>query len=132
MNLNEAKSLAVGSTVYYVISTNVDGTPQRWKVTSVKTWKTMPERVEVGLESHGLWDLVSQDHLHLMLHKPSLKRYKEKLKVDDNYVYSYGKPVAKIDDENMCVVVDKYWSKSTSQHINYVADQFCYTVVKNY
>ena len=138
MNLNEAKSLVVGSTVYHVTNTNADGSAQRWKVTSVKTWKTMPERVKVGLKySMRNYDSVSQDHLHLlMLHEPSpirkFEKYKENLKVDDNYVYSYGKPVAKIECEKRCVVVDEFVSKTTSRHINYVADQFNYTVLKNY
>ena len=138
MTLSEAKSLVVGSTVYHVSNKNADGTPQRWKVTSVKTWKTMPNRVKVGLKN-GLrnYDSVSQDDLHLlMLHEPSpmrtFEKHKKNLKVDDNYVYSYGEPVAKIDDGKKEIVVDEFVSKTTSRHIGYVANQFGYSVVKTY
>lgn len=36
------------------VDTNSDGTPQRWKVTSIKTWKTRPTEFVLGV-SRGLY-----------------------------------------------------------------------------
>jgi hypothetical protein len=55
MNLQAAKALRKGDYVHHVTKKNADGTPMRAKVTSVKTWKTRPEKVEVHVK-HGLYD----------------------------------------------------------------------------
>jgi hypothetical protein len=55
MTLSEAKTLRNGAMVHHVTKKNADGTPMRAKVTSVRTWKTWPERVEVRVK-HGLYD----------------------------------------------------------------------------
>jgi len=48
MTLEEAKSLKQGSWIHHVSLMNADGTPVRYKVLSVKTWKRWPERVELS------------------------------------------------------------------------------------
>ena len=53
ITIDEAKGLRQGQTLYHVSHRNADGTPQRWRVTSVKTWKRNPGRVQVGLK-YGL------------------------------------------------------------------------------
>ena len=57
MNLQEAKTLKAGDYIHHVTKKNSDGTPMRARVTSVKTWKRSPERIEVrykrGLYEYG-------------------------------------------------------------------------------
>lgn len=55
MNIQEAKQLTQGAMVYHVTKKNADGSPMRAKVTSVKTWKRSPERVEVRVK-RGLYE----------------------------------------------------------------------------
>ena len=55
MTLDEAKSLRHGEMVHHVSKKNADGTPMRARVTSVKTWKTRPNEVEVHVK-HGMYD----------------------------------------------------------------------------
>ena len=55
MNTQEAKQLKQGQWVYHVTKKNADGTPMRAKVTSIKTWKRSPERVEVRVK-RGLYE----------------------------------------------------------------------------
>lgn len=65
MTLEQAKGLRQGQVVHQVGAFNKDGTPRRWKVTSVKTWKGNPSRVLIGLK-YGLYgyDNVSEHDLH--------------------------------------------------------------------
>lgn len=67
MTLEEAQALVIGSTVYHVTNRNADGSPQRWKVTSIKTWKRSPERIRLGLK-YGLrgYDSATEAELHLL------------------------------------------------------------------
>ena len=60
-----------------------------------------------------------------------LDRYKENLRVTDTAVYSYDTEVAKIDDKKRTVTPLGYWSVTTSKHINYVAREYGYEVVKD-
>ena len=57
MNIQEAKQLKQGGYIHTPKKFNADGTPMRARVTSVKTWKRSPERVEVrykrGLYEYG-------------------------------------------------------------------------------
>lgn len=55
MNINQAKALRQGQTVYHITKKNADGSPMRARVTSVKTWKRSPERVEVRIK-RGLYE----------------------------------------------------------------------------
>ena len=55
MTLQEAKNLKTGDYIHHVIKKNANGTPMRARVTSIKTWKRSPERVEVRCK-HGLYD----------------------------------------------------------------------------
>ena len=68
ITLQEAKDLEPGQIIYHVRYRNSDGTAQRWKVNGkVKTWKTMPERVQVPLK-HGLrdYDYLTESDLELV------------------------------------------------------------------
>ena len=55
MNIKQAKQLTQGQLVYHVTKKNADGSPMRAKVTSIKTWKRSPERVEVRVK-RGLYE----------------------------------------------------------------------------
>lgn len=55
MNIQEAKSLVQGSTVYHNTKKNADGSRMKAKVLSVKTWKTRPDDVLVSLK-RGLYE----------------------------------------------------------------------------
>ena len=56
ISLEQAKQLPQGSHIYHKELKNADGTPQKYKVTSVKTWVRKPNSVEVrvkrGLHEH--------------------------------------------------------------------------------
>lgn len=64
LSLETAKTLKAGTILYYRFAFNSDGSPQRWRVTSVKTWKTRPAEVEVHLK-YGLktYDFATLEHL---------------------------------------------------------------------
>ncbi len=59
-------------------------------------------------------------------------RYKENLSVDDEWIYSYNTKVGRFYHEIKCILVEKHWSKTTSKHINYVAEEYGYEVKKEY
>ena len=58
LTLEKAKNLKFGDILNPVGYFNADGTPQRFKVIGkVKTWKTMPNRVEVPLK-RGMYEFL--------------------------------------------------------------------------
>jgi len=67
ITIEQAKKLTIGTWLYSTRNKNYRGDPQRWKVTSVKTWKTRPNDVRIGLK-HGLYDYdhIDQDELCLV------------------------------------------------------------------
>lgn len=67
MDLQSAKLLKTGDTLITPQYSNADGTPQRWKVTSIKTWKTRPTEISIGLK-RGLKEYakINQNQLHLI------------------------------------------------------------------
>lgn len=62
----------------------------------------------------------------------TLKKYKQNLEVDNKYVYSYETKVGKFDHVEKQIIVDEYWSMTTSKHINYVANEYGYEVIRKY
>ena len=54
--------------------------------------------------------------------------YQNNLKVRDNKVMSYDTHVATIEGANLIQL--GYWSQTTQEHINYVADQLNLTLIK--
>ena len=55
ITVEQAKELKYGQTLYSNSRVSSDGWPERWRVTSkVKTWKTMPDRVEFSV-MYGLY-----------------------------------------------------------------------------
>ena len=52
-----------------------------------------------------------------------MDRYKENLMVSDNNIFSYLTNVATINHENREIIIPKWWSSTTSKHINYVASE---------
>ena len=67
LTLEQAKFLPKGTILHHNRNTNADGTPQRWKVQSVKTWKRSPWRVKIGLK-YGLYGfgILTEDCLDLV------------------------------------------------------------------
>jgi hypothetical protein len=59
-----------------------------------------------------------------------LQRYKQNLSINGNDVWSYTTIVAKIKGKELHQL--GYWSMTTQKHINYVADQLCLTLIKDY
>lgn len=55
ISLAQAKALRSGSYIHHPTKKNADGTPMRARVTSVKTWKRDPSRVEIHYK-HGMYD----------------------------------------------------------------------------
>lgn len=66
ITLEQAKGLPQGTILHHRFCKNADGTPERWVVTSVKTWKRRPEMVEVkvkrGLYQFQALNLVDLKH----------------------------------------------------------------------
>lgn len=63
MTLSEAKKLPHGSIIHDNCGHygfNADGTPRRFKVTSVKTWKTRPNEIRVNLK-WGMYQYLSMN-----------------------------------------------------------------------
>ena len=67
LTLENAKRLSAGATVYHLEKRNRDGSAMRAKVTSVKTWKRSPNRVELHVK-HGMYDFAVFDEtdIHLL------------------------------------------------------------------
>ena len=64
MDLQKAKGLKAGEYVHRPDRLNADGTPMRAKVTSVKTWKRSPDRVEVRIK-RGLYEYARFDETEI-------------------------------------------------------------------
>lgn len=56
------------------------------------------------------------------------EKYRENLMVVYPYIYSYNTNVAEITEDNV-IVVNRFYSKTTSKHINYVASILDCTVM---
>lgn len=58
-----------GQEIYHVTKKNADGTPMRGKVTSVKIWKTKPDKVLVKFK-RGLYEYgtIDETELHNITH----------------------------------------------------------------
>ena len=67
MLLNEAKNLRTGQTIYHAEKIGADKRSVRYKVTSVKTWKTRPNQILIGLK-YGLYgyEKITENDLHLV------------------------------------------------------------------
>ena len=59
-----------------------------------------------------------------------MKKYTDNLEVIGNNVFSYNTHVATISGGE--IIAHGYYSKTTSKHINYVADEYCLELVKDY
>ena len=60
----------------------------------------------------------------------TLNKYKQNLKVNDSFILSYDTEVAKINHEKKEIKVLGWWSVTTSKHINYVANEYNYKLIK--
>ena len=67
MTLQEAKTLKQGDFIHHIVKKNVDGTPMRARITSIKTWKTRPAEISVRYK-HGLFDygVLNQNEIYLL------------------------------------------------------------------
>ena len=61
-----------------------------------------------------------------------MNKYKENLLVSDNNIYSYLTDVATINHNKKEIIVKKWWSVTTSKHINYVGREYNYKVITKY
>lgn len=59
-----------------------------------------------------------------------LKKYKQNLKIQGDYVLSYGTIVAVINYEFKELEQLGYWSVTTQKHINYVAEELNLILIK--
>jgi hypothetical protein len=59
-----------------------------------------------------------------------MTKYTDNLEVIGNNVFSYNTHVATISGGE--IIAHGYYSKTTSKHINYVADEYCLTIIKDY
>lgn len=67
ITLDQAKALERGQILYQINPPYASYGRKRWKVTSVKTWKTRPNEVRIGLK-YGLrsFDSINQNDLDLV------------------------------------------------------------------
>ena len=63
-NIKEIKNLKAGITIYHKNLKNADGSAQRFKITSIKLWKTRPDKCLVGLK-RGLYEFYKINELEL-------------------------------------------------------------------
>ena len=59
-----------------------------------------------------------------------MDKYKENLLVSDTNIYSYLTDVATISHNKKEIIVKKWWSVTTSKHINYVGREYNYKVLE--
>lgn len=64
MTFAEAKALSVGQIIYSTTSGNRKGEPHRAKITSIKTWKRDPSRIQIKAK-HGLYTHLTILEVHL-------------------------------------------------------------------
>ena len=57
-------------------------------------------------------------------------RFKQNLRMHDGAIWSYNTKVATISDGKM--IVPKWYSKTTSRHINYAASELGLKVIREY
>ena len=93
-------------------------------------YETTTQPLQVGKDvtmKQGLGTVLDNtDGLQLM----TLPKYQQNLRVSPEYVYSYMTAVAVINHGNKTIITDKFYSKTTSKHINYVAEIYGYKVEK--
>ena len=58
----------------------------------------------------------------------TLDKYKQNLRILDCQVWSYSTHVATIENNDLIQL--GYWSQTTQEHINYVADQLDLILIK--
>ena len=56
-----------------------------------------------------------------------MKKYKENLRVQGDKVISYSTHVATIEGNNLIEL--GWWSATTRKHVNYVANEYCLTLI---
>ena len=59
-----------------------------------------------------------------------MEKYKQNLRVDHMWIYSYNTKVAQIDHINEEITPKKHYSMTTTKHVNYVASEYGYKVNK--
>lgn len=57
-------------------------------------------------------------------------KYKSNLTYDKEWVYSYNTPVGQIKDD--LLISDRFWSVTTTKHLNYAASELKLKLIKNY
>ncbi len=57
-----------------------------------------------------------------------MKKYKQNLRVENKKVFIYNTHVATIENDNLMQL--GYWSMTTQEHLNYVANEFNLNLVK--
>ena len=61
-----------------------------------------------------------------------LDKYKNNLLVSNQYIFSYLTNVAEINHINKTITTNKFYSVTTSKHINYIANEYNYKVLRTY
>ena len=57
-------------------------------------------------------------------------KYKSNLTYSDKYIWSYNVLVGEIKDN--AIITNKFYSRTTSNHLRYAAEQLNLVLVKNY
>ncbi len=62
--------------------------------------------------------------------KKQMKRYQQNLRLDGHKIISYNTIIGMIEGNNLIQL--GYFSKTSQKHINYVANEYKLTIIKNY
>lgn len=79
--------------------------------------------------------MLSHNIKHIEIMERKFDKYKDNLSIvrfdGADWIQSYTTRVAKIDYDNRTAEVLRYWSMTTSKHINYACNELGLTVIKH-
>lgn len=64
LTLQQAKELRKNSILRSLVQNNSDGTPQRFKILSIKKWKRQPNRILISCK-RGLYEFIKIDETQI-------------------------------------------------------------------
>ena len=75
---------------------------------------------------------LNKNNFYFDIQYSKMNKYKENLLVSNQYIFSYLVNVAKINHINKTITTNKFYSVTTSKHINYIANEYNYQLIKTY
>ncbi|MEO6566149.1 MAG: hypothetical protein ABIO63_08945 [Casimicrobiaceae bacterium] len=84
LTIEQAKELKRGVILNHSLGKNADGSPAKYKVTSVKTWKRIPYKIEINVK-HGLREYYcfNQYLLEYLRVEPVISQFQNEEELDE-------------------------------------------------